>query len=113
MLVGMPEVTDDERGRRIFQIHKDMAVEKAIEKIRENIGQDWKIYSARDIDLLKFILGESWVSLDRRTWEGFAFTRLSREDIDEIVRIAKEVKGKKRLESDAVTDVVKILERVS
>jgi hypothetical protein len=109
----MPEVTDDERGRRVFQIHRDMAVERAIEKIRENIGQDWKIYSTRDIDLLKYILGESWISLNRRTWESFAFTRLSRENIDEIIRIGKEVKGKKLLESDAVRDVVNILKRVS
>lgn len=109
----MPEVTDDERGRRVFQIHKDMAVEKAVEKIRENIGQDWKLYSTRDIDILKYILGESWISLNRRTWEGFAFTRLTRENIDEIIRIGKDIRGKNRLEADAVTDVVNILKKVS
>ena len=36
----MPDVTDDERGRRVFQIHKEMAVETAIEKIRQTMGQD-------------------------------------------------------------------------
>lgn len=109
----MPDVTDDERGRRVFQIHRDMAVEKAIEKIRQNIGQDWKIYSANDINLLKYLLGESWISISRRTWDSFAFTRLSRENLDEIIRIGKDVKGKKRLENDAISDVVKILKEVS
>lgn len=109
----MPDVTDDERGRRVFQIHREMAVEKALEKIRQNIGQDWKIYSAKDIDLLTYLLGESWISISRRTWDSFAFTRLSRENLDEIIQIGKEVKGKKRLENDAISDVVKILENVS
>jgi hypothetical protein len=109
----MPEVTDDERGRRVFQIHKEMAVEKALEKIRQNIGQDWKIYSATDIELLKYLLGEGWISMDRRRWEGFTFTRLTRNDLDEIIRMAKEVKRKERLESDAVRDVTEILGRVS
>lgn len=109
----MPDVTDDERGRRVFQIHREMAVEKALEKIRQNIGQDWKIYSANDIDLLKYLLGESWISISRRTWDSFAFTRLSRENLDEIIKIGKDVKKKKLLENDAISDVVKILEKVS
>ncbi len=110
---GMPEVTDDERGRRVFQIHKQMAVEKALDKIRQNIGQDWKIYSAKDIDLLKYLLGESWVSLDRRKWEGFTFTRLQKNHLDEIIRMAKEVKKKERQENEAVMDVIGILSSVS
>ncbi|HOT03648.1 MAG TPA: hypothetical protein PK069_05665 [Methanolinea sp.] len=109
----MPEVTDDERGRRVFQIHRDMAVEKAIARLRESLGQDWKIYSATDIALLKYMLGESWISMDRRKWDSFIFTRLSKEDIDEIIRTAKEVKRKERLESDAVVHVAEILSRSS
>ena len=54
----MPDVTDDERGRRVFQIHKEMAVETALEKIRQSMGQDWKLYSVYDIDILKYMLGE-------------------------------------------------------
>lgn len=110
---GMPEVTDDERGRRVFQIHKEMAVEKALDKIRQSIGQDWKIYSATDIDLLKYLLGESWISLDRRKWEGFTFTRLRKNHLDEIIRMAKEVRRKDRQESEAVKAVIGILSSVS
>ncbi len=109
----MPEVTDDERGRRVFQIHRNMAVEKAIEKIRQSVGQDWKVYSVTDIDLLKYMLGESWISLDRRKWEGFTFTRLSKEDLDRIIMTAKQVKKQERTESDAVRNVIEILSSVS
>ena len=41
----MPDVTSDERGRRIFQIHKERAVEAAIEKIRHNPGSKWSAFS--------------------------------------------------------------------
>lgn len=109
----MPDVTEDERGRRVFQIHKEMAVETALEKIRQSVGQDWKLYSVSDIDLLKYMLGESWVSMDRSSWGRCTFSRLLREDLDAIIRIGKEVKNRKRMEGDAVREMNEILRRVS
>jgi len=109
----MPDVTDDERGRRVFQIHKEMAVETAIEKIRQTMGQDWKLYSVSDIDILKYMLGESWVSMDRQSWGKCTFSRLGREDIDAIIRIGKQVKSRKRMEGDAVIEINVILKRIS
>jgi len=109
----MPDVTDDERGRRIFQIHKEMAVETVLDKIRQNIGQDWKLYSVSDIDVLKYMLGESWVSMDRHSWGQCTFSRLRREDIDAIIRIGKQVKSRKRMEGDAVSEMNEILKRIS
>jgi hypothetical protein len=111
--IDMPDVTEDERGRRVFQIHKEMAVETALEKIRQSVGQDWKLYSVSDIDLLKYMLGESWVSMDRSSWGRCTFSRLLREDLDAIIRIGKEVKNKKRMEGDAVREMNEILRRVS
>jgi len=109
----MPDVTEDERGRRVFQIHKEMAVEMAVEKIRQNVGQDWKLYSVSDIDLLKYMLGESWVSMDRKIWGQCTFSRLVREDIDAIIRIGKEVKSRKQMERDGVREMNEILRKVS
>ena len=90
----MPQVTDDERGRRVFQIHKEMAAETALEKIRQSMGQDWKLYSISDIDILKYMLGESWVAMDRQRWSQCSFSRLVREDIDTIIKIGKGVKSR-------------------
>lgn len=109
----MPDVTEDERGRRVFQIKKGMAVETALEKIRQSIGQDWKLYSASDIDILKYMLGESWVTMDSRSWGHITFSRLVREDLDAIIKIGREVKSQKRLEGDAVREMNEILHRLS
>jgi hypothetical protein len=109
----MPDVTEDERGRRVFQITREMAVETALDKIRQSVGQDWKLYSVSDIVLLKYMLGESWVSMNRSSWGRCTFSRLLREDLDAIIRIGKEVKNRKRLEGDAVREMNEILRRVS
>lgn len=111
--IYMPDVTDDERGRRVFQIHKEMAVETAMEKIRQTMGQDWKLYSVSDIDILKYMLGESWVSMDRQSWGQCTFSSLQREDIDAIIRIGKQVKSRKRMEGDAVREMNELLKRIS
>jgi len=108
----MPDVTDDERGRRVFQIHKEMAVETALEKIRLSLGQDWKLYSVSDIDILKYMLGESWVSMDRHRWRQCSFSRLNRDDIDTIIKIGKGVKSRQLKEGDAVREMADILERI-
>jgi hypothetical protein len=109
----MPEVTEDERGRRVFQIHRERAVETAMEKIRQNIGQDWKLYSASDIDIMKFMLGECWIFMDRQHWARCTFTRLSKNELDSLIRIGKELKRDERLEGDAVSEAIEILNRVS
>ncbi len=105
----MPDVTSDERGRRIFQIHKERAVEAAVEKIRHNPGSKWSAFSPDEIKTLNFILGETWVSVGRQIWEQSSFSRLTRKDLEEIINIGNEVKSKKLREETAINKVSGIL----
>jgi hypothetical protein len=107
----MPEITADERGRRVFQIRKEKAVEGAVEKIRLNLAQDWMLYSISDIDLLHSVLGEAWVAMDRRTWGLCAFTRLTKPDIERILGIAKNMQKRKEPHTTAITQVIEILRK--
>ncbi len=91
----MPDVSEDERGRRRFQIQKERAVEAAVTKIREKQGSDWTAFSLQDIQTLHYILGEAWVSIRRSVWEQYAFTRLTRNELKDIIRIGNDVKNKK------------------
>ena len=109
--VHMPDVTSDERGRRIFQIHKEKAVETAVEKIRQNLGPDWAIFSREETTTLAWILGEAWVSVERNVWEQSSFTRLTRSDVEEIIRIGNAVKEKKIREEPAIDQICTILKR--
>jgi hypothetical protein len=107
----MPDVTSDERGRRIFQIHKEKAVETAVEKIRQNLGPDWAIFSRDETSTLTWILGEAWVSVERDIWEQSSFTRLTRGDVEEIISIGNAVKEKKIREEPAIDQICTILKR--
>ena len=108
---GMPDVTSDERGRRIFQIHKEKAVETAVEKIRQSLGHEWTTFSQEDARTLTDILGEAWVSVERSVWEQASFTRLTRPEIEEIIRIGNAVKNKKIREETAINEICTILKR--
>ena len=105
----MPEVTSDERGRRVFQIHKQKAAEAAMEKIRKALGLDWKVFTSADVDILKYVLEETWVSLDRDSWEKCAFSRLKRSELESIIRIGKRVKRKELREERGIDEVSRIL----
>jgi hypothetical protein len=105
----MPDVTNDERGRRIFQIRKERAVETAVTKMRQKLGSDWDKISQQDIQTLNYILGEAWVSIERSVWEQCAFTRLTRNDLENIIRIGIEVKSKNLREETAIDEICRIL----
>jgi hypothetical protein len=109
----MPDISDQERGRRVFQVQKEKHAEQALEKARKNLGDSWKRYTLQEIRTLKFILGEAWVFIDRRAWEGYSFARLTRDDLDEILSIGKAVERKETSEHDASREVAAVLQRVS
>jgi hypothetical protein len=105
----MPDVTDDERGRRIFQLHKERAVETALEKIRRSAGSGWQSLSAEDISTLTTMLGEAWVSIERSTWGQYAFSRLKKKDLEEIISIGNDVKNNRMREETAINMIDIIL----
>ena len=109
----MPEVTSDERGRRVFQIHKEKAAEDAIGKIRTSLGLDWKVFTSTDVEALTYILEETWVSLDRDSWEKCAFSRLKRSQVDSIIRIGKQVKRREMREDRGIEEVSRLLSTVA
>ena len=109
----MPDVSDQERGRRVFQIQKEKHAEEALEKVRKSLGDGWQRFSLSEIRTMKFILGEAWVFIDRKAWEGYSFARLTRNDLDAILAIGKAVEKKEKTGQDAAHEVGAILHRVS
>jgi len=109
----MPDISDQERGRRFFQLQKEKHAEEALEKVRKSFGDGWKVFTLQDIRVLRAILGEAWVFSDRKAWETYSFARLTREDVDAILRIGWSVQRKEISEHDAAREVTGILHRVS
>jgi hypothetical protein len=107
----MYETKDDNLGRRLFLVQKEKAVEDAFDKIRHKMGPEWNFFSSHDCDVLKNILGEIWTSIDRHRWGTYSFSKLSKNDIDSIIRIGKEVNAKPPLTNGMLKALDNILSK--
>jgi chemotaxis methyl-accepting protein methylase len=107
----MPEVTRDELGRRVFQLNKEKAVESSIEKIRRTLGPEWNSLTVADIEALKYVLEEMWISLSRDIWEKYSFTRLRKTDVERIIELGNDLKEKKIPPAKAIDEFNDTLSR--
>jgi len=89
----MSRISEEELGRRRFQLFKEQAVEAAIEKIRHAPAAEWHSFSNADYTLLREILGELWINLEREKWEEYSFSSLNRQDVRDIITIGNRTKG--------------------
>jgi hypothetical protein len=105
----MYETNDDNLGRRLFQVQKEKAVEDALEKIRRRLGPEWSSFSTADCDVLKETLGEIWTSIERHRWGTYSFSKLSKNDINSLISIGKEVNAKPHLTNDLLKSLDNIL----
>gem|GEM_PF-165400 len=108
-MIGMSRSTEEELGRRMFRLNMQKAVEESLEKIRRNAESEWTSFSSEEIMILKSILSEVWVSIERTSWENMVFSRLTKEDIEEIIRIKRDLDEKKKTKNDAISNVETIL----
>jgi len=90
----MSRTSDDELGRRRFQLGKEQAVEDAVEKIRRAKAVDWPSLCAADSNLLREILGELWICIGRERWEQYSFSRLTRQDIRDLLALEAGMRGR-------------------
>ncbi len=110
VVMPVPEISEEERGRRAFQLHRDRAVDAAIERIRESLGPSWRSFSQAEVELLRYLLGESWIATGRRTWERFSFSRLDAKRVAAIIELGRKVRKKEKEEQAAIGEVLRILE---
>lgn len=107
----MTNVTDDNLGRRLFQVQKEKAVEDALEKMRRESGIDWHAVPASDNDILKDTLGELWTSIERTRWGSYSFSKLSKEDIVSLITRGRYIKSKHIITDADIKSLDAILSR--
>lgn len=91
MIERKPDITDEDIGMRAFNLRKEQSVERAIEKIRHNLGRSWNRLSEEDIELLEWALGETWAMMGFYDWNEIAFSAMSLADIDQILELSRQV----------------------
>jgi len=106
------DITDEEVGMRSFQLRKGRAVERAVEKIRQNLGSNWVKLSLADIDVLQWVLGEVWAFIARANWDNLAFSNTSLEEIKKIIQIGHEIINHQRIGTSGLEEVYKIIKKI-
>jgi hypothetical protein len=105
----MPDVSRTEIGRRMFQIQKQKIVEQVIEKIRMNLGSEWKSFSEKDVHLLERLLEAAWVNTDKAAWEKIRFNTCSQEDVQRILSVGRGIDLEKTSQHEVAEEVEKVL----
>ena len=90
----MPHTSEEELGRRRFQLFREQAVEAAIEKIRHAPAAEWQSFSGTEYTRLRDLLGEIWISLEREKWKEYSFSTLTREDIRALLSLGASAQGR-------------------
>lgn len=94
----MPEVSRDEIGRRMFQLKKEKAAEKALLSIRDHLGPSWESLAPDEIAALSHILGEMWGVTKRDVWGAYIFSSLTISDVRALIRMDKDTPGGTRID---------------
>lgn len=87
-----PDVRDEDIGMRAFQIRKAKAVERAIERLRQGLKASWGMYTQHDLADLGWMIGELWAYEKRADWEELHFSKLTPEDVSQIIETARRLR---------------------
>src|SRR5690554_6710953 len=85
------QFSEEQVGLRTFKMQRARAVESAIGKIRHGLGTTWTLLLPEEIELLEWILGETWAMTNFRTWEGIGFSFSTPELVDSLIGLAQEI----------------------
>ncbi|MHB1341224.1 MAG: hypothetical protein ACYC77_00270 [Coriobacteriia bacterium] len=84
-----PDVSDEDIGMRAFQIRKEKAVERSLERLRQGLKTSWGLFTQHDIADLSWIFGELWAFEKRLDWEDLHFSKLTAEDVQAIIGMGR------------------------
>jgi len=105
----MPASTEDNLGRRRFLLHRDKAVEHALERIRRVPDSRWETLSAQERAGLKTILAEIWENCEHERWQQYCFSTLTKPDILRLIALGDEVRARHHQVCDVRGEIEAIL----
>jgi len=105
----MPEVSQAEVGRRLYHVHREKTVERAIKQMQQGLGAEWKSLSEANVALLTHLLQCTWNRIDQKIWDQIPFTNTRADDVRKILSYGEGVRPGRNPAPDAVAEIKKIL----
>jgi hypothetical protein len=109
MSTQRPDVSDEDTGRRTFQLRKARAAERAIDRLRHALGDEWTSYTPREIEELEWLLGEIWAYVHRDDWEELHFGKLRGGDVIKLLGLATQMRSHTRDTVAVLQDAVALV----
>lgn len=104
-----PEVSDEDLGMRAFQVRKAHATERAVDRIRHNLQQEWASLPDEEIEQFEWILGELWAYAARADWDDLHFGKLQMHDLRRILVYGRELRTHSRNAVDVLQDIAQLV----
>ena len=108
-----PDITDEEVGMHAFHLRKRTSVERAMEKIRQGLGRKFLQFTQEDIEILEWVLGETWAMMGFYEWQHIVFSELKSEQLDKIINIGNEIVSHRKKGIIGLEEVHQILKEES
>jgi hypothetical protein len=105
----MPDISQAEVGRRLYHVHREKRIERAIKKIKQNIGPDWQSFTEEDIRILGHLLQCTWNIIDQKVWDDIPFAKMTKNDVQKILSYGIDVGPRKNPDQGVVEEIKKIL----
>jgi hypothetical protein len=105
----MPDVTHQEVGRRLYHVHREKRVERAVKKIQQGMGPEWRSFTQDDIQLLGHLLQCTWNVIDQKVWDDIPFGKLTKGEVQKILSLGEGVGPEKSPDKKVVEEIKKIL----
>jgi len=109
----MPEATQAEVGRRLYHVHREKKVERAIKLMQQGTGPEWKSFSEEDILLLSHLLQCTWNVIDQNIWDNIPFASIKIGGVRQILSYGEGVGPRRNPAPEAVEEIKKILLGIS
>ena len=109
MVSERSESHDEDLGIRAFHVKRGLAVERAIQLIRHNLGPMWKDLTTDEIEELEWVLGELWAYLAHSVWDEMHFGLLTIRDVVKILMLGSQLRRHARGSIEILHDVQAII----
>lgn len=71
------QTSDETLGMRVFEVSRQRAVERCIQRWRNGLKADWSLLSYEDIGNLRWMAGEIWANRSREEWDTLHFSKIN------------------------------------
>ncbi len=103
------QTSDETLGMRVFEVSRQRAVERCIQRWRNGLKADWSLLSYDDVTNLRWIAGEVWANRSREEWDGLHFSKIGLQHTRVIVSHADRLRRHRVNQAATVDAVVTLL----